>query len=94
MGTLFAEAKDKNVQFERSNALKFTYGSIVRKPSLKLTPDLIETYKKYTLVNNNDIVINCLNLNYDFVTQRVGIVRENRIITSAYIFLFDQEQRK
>ena len=32
-------------------------------------------------------MINGLNLNYDFVTQRVGLVQERGIITSAYLSL-------
>lgn len=52
-----------------------------------MTPSLIDTYSKYTLVDEGDIVINCLNLNYDFVSQRVAIVKNSGIITSAYISL-------
>lgn len=60
---------------------------IVDKPEYDMTPSLIDTYSKYTLVDKNDIVINCLNLNYDFVSQRIAIVRDDGIITSAYISL-------
>ena len=87
LGSLFQEQKEKNTDFTRRNALKFTYGSIVDKPEYDLTPSLIDTYSKYTLVNTGDIVINCLNLNYDFVSQRIAIVKNDGIITSAYISL-------
>lgn len=87
LGALFQEQKEKNTQFTRKNALKFTYGLIVDKPEYDMTPSLIDTYSKYTLVDKNDIVINCLNLNYDFVSQRIAIVRDDGIITSAYISL-------
>lgn len=87
LGSLFQEQKEKNTDFTRRNALKFTYGSIVDKPEYDLTPSLIYTYSKYTLVNTGDIVINCLNLNYDFVSQRIAIVKNDGIITSAYISL-------
>lgn len=30
-------------------------------------------------------MINCLNLNYDFVSQRIGLVKDNGVITSAYL---------
>lgn len=52
-----------------------------------MTDDLIATYKKYTKVNPNDIMVNGLNLNYDFITQRVALVSHIGIITSAYICL-------
>lgn len=87
LGSLFREQKKKNTHFARQNALKFTYGSIVDKPEYDMTPSLIDTYSKYTLVDEGDIVINCLNLNYDFVSQRVAIVKNSGIITSAYISL-------
>ncbi len=87
LGSLFREQKKKNMHFARRNALKFTYGSIVDKPEYDMTPSLIDTYSKYTLVDEGDIVINCLNLNYDFVSQRVAIVKKSGIITSAYITL-------
>ena len=42
---------------------------------------------KYSKVLQNDILINGLNLNYDFVSQRVAIVPEPGIVTSAYVVL-------
>ena len=39
------------------------------------------------IVEPGNIMINGLNLNYDFVTQRVAIVRKKGIITSAYLSL-------
>lgn len=87
LGSLFREQKKKNKHFARRNAFKFTYGSIVDKPEYDMTLSLIDTYSKYTLVDEGDIVINCLNLNYDFVSQRVAIVKNSGIITSAYISL-------
>lgn len=82
---VFSENNEKNVNCESTNALQFKYGSIIRKKQYDLTPDLLATYSKYTNVCNGDIMLNCLNLNYDFVTQRVAMVKEEGIITSAYI---------
>lgn len=87
LASLFHENTAKNEGFLSSNALQFRYGSIVPKKKFDLTSDLIETYKKYTLIQPGDIMINGLNLNYDFVTQRVAIVPSSGIITSAYICL-------
>ena len=84
---LFSDNNLKNTDFSTSNALQFYFGRIIPKKKYELTNDLIETYRKYTLVNVGDIVINGLNLNYDFVSQRIGFVTESGIITSAYISL-------
>lgn len=87
LGSIFVENKDKNTDLSNTFALQFSYGNIVAKPEWELSSSLEETYKGYTRVNSGDIVINGLNLNYDFVTQRVGLVRTSGIITSAYILL-------
>lgn len=90
LASLFHENTVKNEDFLLSNALQFRYGSIVQKKKFDLTSDLIETYKKYTLIQPGDIMINGLNLNYDFITQRVALVPSTGIITSAYICLRPQ----
>ena len=48
---------------------------------------MIRIYEKYIIVSPGDLVLNGLNLNYDFVSQRIGLVKENGIITSAYVIL-------
>ena len=40
---------------------------------------------EYSIVHKGDIAINGLNLNYDFISQRVASVNTNGIITSAYL---------
>lgn len=85
VNTLFFNNEEKNEKCTVTAAYQFKFGKIVKKPNFELTNDLIETYKNYALVRPNDIMINGLNLNYDFVTQRVGIVQEPGIITSSYI---------
>lgn len=87
LASLFDENARLNEEFSESHALQFKYGCIVSKKQYELTDDLIATYKKYTIVQPGDIMINGLNLNYDFVTQRVASVPCNGIITSAYISL-------
>lgn len=87
LASLFDENTQLNEEFSESHALQFKYGSIVPKKQYELTNDLITTYKKYTIVRPGDIMVNGLNLNYDFVTQRVALVPCNGIITSAYISL-------
>lgn len=85
LSALFFENDSKNSNFKEHRAFQFYFGTIVPKQEYELTDDLIETYKKYTVIKPDDIVINGLNLNYDFVTQRVGLVKEVGIITSAYL---------
>ena len=87
LSSLFFENTKKNSEFNEQRAFQFFFGNIVPKKEFELTEDLIETYKKYTVVQPGDIMINGLNLNYDFVTQRVGLVKNNGIMTSAYLSL-------
>lgn len=87
LSSLFFENRIINSDFKVQRAFKFYFGSIVPKKEYELTNNLINTYKKYVIVKPGDIIINGLNLNYDFVTQRVGLAKELGIITSAYICL-------
>ena len=87
LAALFTENTNKNTELNSVEALKFCFGEIVAKPVYELTDELKETYKKYTVVKPNDIMLNGLNLNYDFITQRVALVKTNGIITSTYICL-------
>lgn len=85
--TLFAEVKQKNVSLETSTALQFKMGRIVRKANFDPSVDseVARMMRGYTLVSEGDIIINGLNLNYDFVTQRVAKVVDSGAITSAYL---------
>lgn len=78
---------DKNQQLAIKNVLKFTYGKIIDKATYNEdTPaNILETIRSYTIVKKNDIMINGLNLAFDFVTQRVGEVSKTGVITSAYM---------
>ena len=83
--SVLQENTTQNSFLDELNALQFRFGDIVPKKRFEIDEALKETYKKYTIVEPNDIMINGLNLNYDFVTQRVAIVKQRGIITSAYI---------
>ena len=84
---LCEEVSEKNDIGKITNALKFTYGSIVQKTNFDAENDeyVADTILTYTIIRPGDIVINCLNLNYDFVSQRVGINSQVGVITSAYL---------
>ena len=74
-----------NIDYEFRYAFKFNYGTLKYKNELGDIDFYRNTYLKYIKVKKNDIIINGLNLNYDFVSQRVAITPKNGIITSAYI---------
>ena len=78
---------ESNGDFEFKRAFKFNYGTIVPKEETGNPEEYHDVYVKYSKVKKNDIMINGLNLNYDFVSQRVAIVPEDGIITSAYVVL-------
>lgn len=76
-----------NKDFEYTGAFKFFMGTIIPKEEDRETEEYRDIYEKYTIVEKNDIMINGLNLNYDFKSLRVGIVPYKGIITSAYVVL-------
>lgn len=85
VASFFDENKVLNKDFAFKKAYQFKFGSLVMKNEVGDEMEYEETYVKYTVLNKNDIVLNGLNLNYDFVSQRVAICPAPGIITSAYI---------
>lgn len=83
----FQEVTEKNKLGLVKNALKFTYGNIVKKDNFDADDDnyVADTILNYTVVNPGTIMLNGLNLNFDFVSHRVALVKDRGIITSAYI---------
>ena len=84
---LFLENNNKNCFRKETRALQFKNGEIVPKHNFNADDDeyVAETILKYNIVDKGMIVINGLNLNFDFVTKRVGLVHDRGIITSAYM---------
>lgn len=80
------EINDSNVTMEYLRPSQFKFGEIVLK-SIIGGGEYDENIKKCTLFKKNDILINGLNLNYDFVTQRVAKSNYDGIITPAYIVI-------
>lgn len=87
LATRFHGRVEANSDFEFKRAFKFNYGSVVPKNEAGDPTEYRDVYVKYSKVLQNDILINGLNLNYDFVSQRVAIVPERGIVTSAYVVL-------
>lgn len=84
---LMNENTEQNINCSVTKQLQFKYGSIIEKDNQDEDKDVLETISKYLVVKPGDIMLNGLNLNYDFVSQRVGQVTQNGVITSAYICL-------
>lgn len=86
----FTEVKRKNVDGAVQKALQFKFGQIIPKSNFDADSDdyVAGTITSYTIVEPGTIMINGLNLNYDFKTQRTGLVKEPGIITSAYLALW------
>lgn len=87
----FSEVTEYNSALKVHNQLQFKYGTIVPKPDSEIDEAVLKTISKYTIVNPGDIIINGLNLNYDFIPFRVGKVNERGVITSAYIAMRPNE---
>lgn len=84
---LFEEVTKKNIFGKEKQALQFRYGTIAPKENFEADDDLYvaKTILNYNIVEPGVIMLNGLNLNFDFVTQRVALVRDKGIITSAYM---------
>lgn len=92
-GGVFSEVKEKNVDNEYNNPFSFRYGEIVDKRVVgEIDENMEETLSAYRVVSPNTIMLNGLNLNYDFVSQRVAIVKRKGIITSAYLAIQPDEK--
>lgn len=85
IASLFTGKVAINSDFEYQHAYKFNYGTLVPKDEVGDIEEYRATYVKYSIIKKGDILINGLNLNYDFVSQRVAIAPNDGIITSAYI---------
>ena len=83
----FIENRKLNLDLAITEAYQFNYGQLVPKKREYKEDEDADIYAKYTVLQPDDIVINGLNLNYDFVSQRVAIASHEGIITSAYVCL-------
>ena len=85
---VFCENLRINYDGHIQNALQFKFGKIVPKTNFDPTEEYVaNAILKYSVVQKDMFVINGLNLNFDFVTKRVGIVETEGVITSAYMSL-------
>ena len=84
IGNQVKEVDNPNSNGKENNALQFKMGSIISKSqgNSKYNP---ETLEEYNIVDKGVIMLNGLNLSFDFISQRVGLVRERGVITSTYL---------
>lgn len=82
----FDEVRTKNTDGQEQNALQFKSGNIISKTNFNANTDdyVADTITNYTVVLPDTVMINGLNLNYDFKSLRVALVKEKGVITSAY----------
>ena len=85
LGAYFTDDVVANKDFKYNRAFKFNYGQLIPKNEIGEPEDYRDVYVKYSVLKEGDIVLNGLNLNYDFISQRVAESPSDGIITSAYL---------
>uniref|UniRef100_UPI003FF01C6C restriction endonuclease subunit S n=1 Tax=Faecalibacterium prausnitzii TaxID=853 RepID=UPI003FF01C6C len=91
----FDEVRAKNTDGQEQNALQFKSGNIISKTNFNASMDdyVADTITNYTVVLPDTVMINGLNLNYDFKSLRVALVKEKGVITSAYLAIFPDRKK-
>lgn len=91
----FDEVRTKNTDGQEQNALQFKSGNIISKTNFNANTDdyIADTITNYTVVLPDTVMINGLNLNYDFKSLRVALVKEKGVITSAYLAIFPDREK-
>lgn len=85
LASMFVGEVEINKEYRIKRAFKFNYGDLVPKNEVGDLEEYKNVYTKYSLIKKGDIIINGLNLNYDFVSQRIACTPDEGIITSAYV---------
>ena len=83
----FEEGKTKNYRMQEQNLLSLSYGRIIRKDINTNGGLLPASFNTYNVVEAGDIIIRQTDLQNDKRSLRTGLVKEQGIITSAYIDL-------
>ncbi|WP_303114354.1 restriction endonuclease subunit S [uncultured Faecalibacterium sp.] len=91
----FDEVRTKNTDGQEQNALQFKSGNIISKANFNANIDdyVADTITNYTVVLPDTVMINGLNLNYDFKSLRVALVKEKGVITPAYLAIFPDRKK-
>ena len=83
----FRENKRDNKGMKEKTVLSLSYGQIIIKPEEKLVGLVPESFETYQIVEPNDIIIRCTDLQNDQTSLRTGLAKDKGIITSAYLNL-------
>lgn len=83
---IFKENKEKNSDLRINTVLSLSYGKIIQKKDLNegLVP---AEYNTYQIVRPGNIIIRCTDLQNDKTSLRTGFVKNEGIITGAYLGL-------
>lgn len=84
---VFRENKRDNKGMKEKTVLSLSYGQIIIKPEEKLVGLVPESFETYQIVEPNDIIIRCTDLQNDQTSLRTGLANDKGIITSAYLNL-------
>ncbi|HHV7100465.1 TPA: restriction endonuclease subunit S, partial [Haemophilus influenzae] len=84
---VFRENKRDNKGMKENTVLSLSYGKIIIKPEEKLFGLVPESFETYQIVEPNDIIIRCTDLQNDQTSLRTGLAQDKGIITSAYLNL-------
>lgn len=85
--TIARERDVRNIGGREANVLSLSYGRIVRRDVSDNFGLLPESFDTYQIVEPGNIVLRLTDLQNDKRSLRVGLVREQGIITSAYVAL-------
>ena len=86
------ENKIKNANMKNNNLLSLSYGKIIKKDIEKTDGLLPKSFETYQIVKSGMIILRLTDLQNDKKSLRVGLCKEEGIITSAYVALeFDEE---
>ena len=73
----FREKRIKNIGMQENKVLSLSYGRIVVKPPEKLHGLVPDSFETYQIVDPGDIIIRSTDLQNDWTSLRVGLVREH-----------------
>lgn len=79
----FLQKKVKNIGMIESRVLSLSFGRIVVKPPEKLHGLVPESFETYQVVDPGDIIVRSTDLQNDWNSLRIGLVKDRGIITSA-----------
>lgn len=84
---LYKERKCKNKGNTETNVLSLSYGNIKRRNVENNMGLLPESFETYNVIFPDNIVLRLTDLQNDHRSLRCGLVKEQGIITSAYVTL-------